>query len=287
MYYSWNLEKTENIEAMLKEANDYLAKKTIIVKKGDAQSIETIDKVVNLHYLDRNNVGEESLDGIFAYLQIKTVNGSNATLSSYNADKYAPYAKEFMKDLDEGMRAELFAQKEIRLNEERLEEEAKKAALEELRRKKREARALLKAKELKAEDSAKLFDSNSKYFETLGWMTKHIVSIRATMPDTLEGWFVSRFGNVEHNVVDSKKKTSGGYLMSWGLGLTVTFDKELSGTLLEKAKGVNKKVICSVEFVIDLVENHGFQIGGRQDKDAIAELVPDEYLDDFEYGYSL
>jgi hypothetical protein len=107
------------------------------------------------------------------------------------------------------------------------------------------------------------------------------------MPDWMEQQFVSMFGDVERYVVDSKKKTSGGFAYQWGLGLKITFDEEVSGALEQRATSKNKKIIDNVAFIWDLVENYGFKFGKKQDIDAIIEEVPTEYLPDFNRGFAM
>ena len=158
---------------------------------------------------------------------------------------------------------------------------------EELRFQLRKERALAKLEKLKPENTKKLFSTPVNYYQSLGWMAKHCRGIKAAMPDWMESQFVSMFGNVERYVVDSKKRTSGGFSYQWGLGLKVTFDQEVSGPLAKRATSKNKKIIDSVAFIWDLVGNYGFKFGKKQDIDQILDSVPDEYLDDFKKGYQM
>ena len=179
------------------------------------------------------------------------------------------------------------AEENQRAEEYRLEEEARKARIEEEKYQKRVARELAKLKEVRPEAISKLFDAESNQYVTLGWMARHVRNIKPSMPDYMEPWFISHFGDVERYVVDSRKKTSGGFQMQWGLSLAISFDKEVSGSLLAKAKSKNKKLIDNVSFVWDLIENWGFKFGKEQSLEAIEAEIPERYIEDFQYGYSL
>jgi hypothetical protein len=179
------------------------------------------------------------------------------------------------------------AEENQRAEEYRLEEELRKARIEEEKYQKRVARELAKLKEVRPEAISKLFDAESNQYVTLGWMARHVRNIKPSMPDYMEPWFISHFGDVERYVVDSRKKTSGGFQMQWGLSLAISFDKEVSGSLLAKAKSKNKKLIDNVSFVWDLIENWGFKFGKEQSLEAIEAEIPERYIEDFQYGYSL
>lgn len=167
-----------------------------------------------------------------------------------------------------------------RIEQERLKAEEKFEA-------KKQA-ALQKLENLKPENIKKLFKSPNNYYEALGWMTKHTTSIRASMPDYMESWFVKIFGeDTLRYVVDSKKKTSGGFPFQWGLSCKISFDEEVSGYLQTKVTSKNKKAIDSVAFVWDLIENYGFTFGKKQDVEKIRSEVPVNYIKDFELGYNL
>lgn len=157
--------------------------------------------------------------------------------------------------------------------------------------KKFQAKVQKKLKELesmKPEKTVRLFNSPTTFYEALGWMAKHATGVRAAMPDYMEKWFVGKFGDVERYVVNSKKKTSGGFDYQWGLGLKITFDKAVAGTLEQRATSQNKKVIDSVAFVWDLVENYGFQFRkDAQDVDKIRAEIPTQYIADFEKGLAM
>lgn len=147
--------------------------------------------------------------------------------------------------------------------------------LAELRAKEKEE-AELKRKKTPAEKAAarlkKKTDSLDKAIEDvkaeptdytdseLKWIKEHLTSIRASMPARLHSWFEQRFPdcpNSAKTIIADDKMTSGGYKMSWGLGLTAFFDEEYPGT--------GKKEISSNSFCFDLIENKGFSFG-KNDK---------------------
>ena len=173
--------------------------------------------------------------------------------------------------------------------------EAEKARREELKKQieadkryaKRVERALNKLSTLKPEKTEKLFETPTSQYEVIGWMAKHLTSVRAAMPDFMEKWFISKFGDTERYVVDSKKRTANGNPMQWGLSLKLTFNTEVKGLLETKATSQNKKVIDNVAFVWDLIENYGFQFGKEQNISQIKAEVPEQYLPDFEKGYAM
>ena len=173
--------------------------------------------------------------------------------------------------------------------------EAEKARREEIKKQieadkryaKRVERALNKLSTLKPEKTEKLFETPTSQYEVIGWMAKHLTSIRAAMPDFMEKWFVGKFGDAERYVVNSKKRTVNGNPMQWGLSLKLTFNKEVVGPLEAKATSQNKKTIDNVAFVWDLIENYGFQFGKEQNISQIKAEVPEQYLPDFEKGYAM
>jgi len=196
-----------------------------------------------------------------------------------------------LKDSEAARISELTAEIEAEREEERKRREAQ---LAEAKRQKelakfqvKKEKALAKLQKLRPENTKKLFATPTSHYEVVGWMAKHCRGIRAAMPDWMEQQFVSMFGDVERYVVDSKKKTSGGFAYQWGLGLKITFDTEIVGPLEQRATSKNKKIIDNVAFIWDLVENYGFRFGKTQDIDAIIDEVPSQYLSDFQRGFAM
>lgn len=184
---------------------------------------------------------------------------------------------------EEQIRQTLIANYKKQIEEQKLLEKQK----EEQKFQRRIDKALKKLETLEPEDTSKLFNEPQTLYEVIGWMAKHATGVRAAMPDYMEKWFVGKFGDVDRYVVNSKKKTSGGFDYQWGLGLKITFDKEVAGILEQRATSQNKKVIDNVAFVWDLIENYGFQFGKTQDIEKIRLEVPKQYVSDFEKGLAM
>ena len=104
----------------------------------------------------------------------------------------------------------------------------------------------------------------------------------------MEKWFDSKFDCENKSVVDSRKRTSGGHPVQWGLSFRMSFDSAVSGILEQRATSQNKKVIDSVSFVWDLIDNFGFQFSkSGQDIDKIRAEIPNQYVSDFEKGLAM
>ena len=173
----------------------------------------------------------------------------------------------------------------------RIKQEAERKAraekLEQEKFEKRKAAALKKLESIRPEQTSKLFKTPMSQYEVLGWIAKHTKSIKASMPDYMENWFVKNFGqDSDRYVVDSTKRTSGGYPMQWSLSCKISFDSEVPAVLLNKVAS-NKKAIDSVAFVWDLIDNYGFTFGKTQDINTIKSEIPTQYLEDFERGYAM
>lgn len=194
-------------------------------------------------------------------------------------------------EMDDSMRDRLYIECEkIGEDARKVMEEARKVkeAEEEKKRQEDEARkieAKRQAALLKFSKAKGGFEPYKSY-ELLGWMAKHCTSLRPAMPDWMEGAFVKRFGDVPRTVVDSKKRTSGGFPMQWGLSMKISFDQEVPSKLMKVATSSNKKSIDNVAFVSDLVESFGFGFGKKQDVDRIIEEIPTKGLEDFMRGYA-
>lgn len=194
-------------------------------------------------------------------------------------------------EMDDSLKDRLYAECEkIREENRKAMEEARraKAAAEEKKRQADEARkieAKRQAALLKFSKAKGGFEPYKSY-ELLGWMAKHCTSLRPAMPDWMEGAFVKRFGDVPRTVVDSKKRTAGGFPMQWGLSMKISFDSEVPSKLMKAATSSNKKSIDNVAFVSDLVESFGFGFGKKQDVDRILEEIPAKDLEDFMKGYA-
>ena len=126
------------------------------------------------------------------------------------------------------------------------------------------------------------------FYYSLGWLAKHVGTISAAMPDYLVKSFENYFGTEANpKVIDSKKRTSGGHPMQWALSMTASLcgkDKDSIPRSLAKYLNTTGKAIANTSFVWDLVDNYGFQFGKKQDIDRIKNIVPTQYISDFEAG---
>jgi hypothetical protein len=172
---------------------------------------------------------------------------------------------------------------------------AKKAAKEAEATKK--AEKAFEAKKQKAcqefeEMSAKVksfIDPTESFYYSLGWLAKKATNISATLPDYLSDAFEKYFGTeTPKNIVDSSKRTSGGFAYQWSWGFKASFKKtdDFPEALAEYVAPTHNAV-TSTSFIWDLVENYGFQFGKKQDVDQIKSNIPDNYKSVFEAGFAV
>lgn len=188
----------------------------------------------------------------------------------------------------EDMRLQQLNQIQLKLKadeDKRLEEEKKKR--EELKNEARKEKALAKLNTAKPESLYSITKEPATQLELVGWMAKHVKSIKAAMPDYMESWFVSTFGDVLRTVVDSKKRTTGGFPMQWGLSMAINFDKEVPDLLKSKATSQNKCKIDNLGFVWNLIDNYGFKFGKEQDLDEIMKNLSTDELEAFTKGMAM
>ena len=124
------------------------------------------------------------------------------------------------------------------------------------------------------------------FYYTLGWLTAHIGTLSAAMPDYLESSFIRHFGSeVPHRVVDSKKRTISGYQTQWAMSFKASLVKVAEIPMsLTKYLNPKKDAISCTEFIWDLVETYGFQFGKKQNIELIEEHIPVEYLSSYQDG---
>lgn len=186
------------------------------------------------------------------------------------------------KAFAEQLKRERLAQEE-ELTRKKVEELAKKQEI------KRQAHMQHILENLKSVQVASI-RGDDDFYVALGWLTKHIGTISASIPDFVEPWFISRFGtSTTYTIIDSTRKTTGGFSMKWNPSFSVSL-KKLKETdcipliLAEKAMG--KKKINDTEFVFDLIENYGFTFGKSQNLDSILSNIPADKLDKFNLGFT-
>lgn len=129
---------------------------------------------------------------------------------------------------------------------------------------------------------------DSDFYEDLGWIAKHVGSISAAIPDYLESWFVHRFGTkAPKRVVDSTRKTVGGYSMQWSAGFAISFkdvkEENIPARFFSQLK---KNKLYDTSLVFDLIDNYGFTFGTKQNIDEIRKTIPNNKLEMFELGFN-
>ena len=124
-----------------------------------------------------------------------------------------------------------------------------------------------------------------EFYYALGWLTKHVGTITAKMPDYLESAFVKHFGDVEHTTVDSTKVGPAGYTSQWRLSMEASLKKaEKIPAMLAEYLSQNGKKVSKTSFVWSLVDDYGFKFGKKQDTAEITNRVPANYLHMFNSG---
>ena len=133
--------------------------------------------------------------------------------------------------------------------------------------------------------SGKKVTETDEFYWTLGWLTKHIGTITAKMPDFLEAGFVKHFGDVEHTTVDSTKVGPAGFTSQWRLSMEASLvkAKEIPATLANYLNPAGKK-LSKTSFIWKLVDDYGFKFGKKQDTLDIMRCVPIEYVPMFNEG---
>jgi hypothetical protein len=171
---------------------------------------------------------------------------------------------------------------------EQLKVEAEKKAEED--KKAEEAYQRRKSKALRdfAELTQRTMPTNETedFYYSLGWLAKYSSAINAVLPDYLEDAFKRHFGTeVPCRVIDSKKKSPGGWTQQWSWSFTASLKKpENIPVLLSEYLSSTGKAIVSTSFIWDLVDHYGFQFGKKQNLDKIRSCIPSDYVSFFEAG---
>lgn len=92
------------------------------------------------------------------------------------------------------------------------------------------------------------------------WVKDNIKCITAQVPDFLDKWFRKIFPGASYTVIDSHRRTSGGYKMKWGLSLSAVVKRPETAPswIMPKIKG-NK--IADVETLFNIAINNNVKIG--------------------------
>lgn len=124
-----------------------------------------------------------------------------------------------------------------------------------------------------------------EFYYALGWLSTHVGTITAKMPDYLEPAFIKHFGEVEHTAVDSTKVGPAGFTSQWHLSMEASLVKAKEiPAILNDYLSQNGKKVSKTSFVWDLVDKYGFKFGKKQDVVDILRCVPIEYVPVFNEG---
>jgi hypothetical protein len=134
-------------------------------------------------------------------------------------------------------------------------------------------------------NSGKKVTKADEFYYALGWLAAHVGTITAKMPDFLEAGFVKHFGDVEHTTVDSTKVGPAGYTSQWRLSMEASLVKAKNvPAMLTQYLNPNGKKVSKTSFVWELVDDYGFKFGKKQDTLDIMRCVPIEYVPMFNEG---
>lgn len=216
-----------------------------------------------------------------AIMTTKTMAFADEELVQLYADMYEKHLE--LSDLKRKAdnQAEAEAKAQAKKQEEIKKAEAKAAAAK--------AKALKEFDDMSAKARAHLSVTNEFYY-ALGWLAKHVGSMTAILPDYLGTAFEKHFGvDMPKTLVDSRAKTSGGYAKQWSWEFKCTIKKLCETVVPPCIQDVTtdfSKGIHNTAFLWDLVENHGFTFGKKQDIDHIRSMVPSVHIEAFEEGFN-
>jgi hypothetical protein len=128
--------------------------------------------------------------------------------------------------------------------------------------------------------------ADDDFYYALGWLTKHVGTVAAALPDYLGDSFHKYFGtNTPCRVVDSKKRGPAGWQSQWSWSFSATLKKvDMIPAILRQYLNPKGNAVTDTAFVWDLVDNYGFQFGKKQDEDKIAKTIPAKYINSFNTG---
>ena len=124
------------------------------------------------------------------------------------------------------------------------------------------------------------------FYYALGWITKHMNSISAAMPDYLEDAFKSHFGaDAPCRVVDSKHRGPAGWQSQWSWSFKISLKKhDDMPSILVPYMSPSGKEITNTEFIWNLVDTYGFKFGKTQDETEIESKIPVEFFNTYLSG---
>lgn len=130
---------------------------------------------------------------------------------------------------------------------------------------------------------------DSHFYSMLGWLAKNSKAVYASIPDFAEGWFKTRFGyNTKCSIVESRKKTAGGYLMKWKPSFAIYINDSNNMPQMIEALTCKStsKIIADTEFIFSLVQDYGFKFSKSQDVESIRAKIPTNFINDFNTGFN-
>ena len=213
-----------------------------------------------------------------AIVTTKTMSFVDEELAQLYADMYEKHLELSCLKRKADSHAEAEAKAQAKKQEEIKKAEAKAAAAK--------ARAIKEFDEMVAQP--KTINVSSELYYSIGWLAKHVGTLSAAMPDYLEAAFTRHFGaEAPHRTVDSSKRTVSGFPTQWALSFKASLPKatEIPATLTQYLSTTGT-AIANTSFLWELVDNHGFKFGKKQDIDLIRSLVPAVHIEAFEEGFN-
>lgn len=130
--------------------------------------------------------------------------------------------------------------------------------------------------------------TQEEYYVALGWLAANIGTISARLPDYLETVFSSHFGsNAPKTLVNTKRKTVSGLKPQWSYAFSASIkNADTAPMWVIKNLNANGK-LANTALIWNLIDNHNFQFGRKQNIDEIRKTVPDCMLQWFDAGMSL
>ena len=127
-----------------------------------------------------------------------------------------------------------------------------------------------------------------EFYYALGWLTKHVGNVYAALPDYLESAFTAYFGaDTPCRVIDSRKKGPAGCQSQWSWSFAATLKKHDSvPSVLVEYLNPTGNSITNTSFILDLIDNYGFQFGKKQDTDQIKQTIPSQFITSFDEGFA-
>lgn len=131
-----------------------------------------------------------------------------------------------------------------------------------------------------------IISQEEEFYYALGWLTKHVGTITANLPDYLEAAFTKYFGaDTPCRIVDSKKRSPAGWQAQWSWSFRASIKKaDEVPVILRQYLNPTGNAVTNTSFLWDLLDNYGFQFGKKQNVEMITQSVPVQYLDIFNAG---